>query len=709
MNRRINKILLDIIHGKKGTLESYAKLFKVSEQSIRNDVKEINRQLQKEHHTKIIFDEQGYFEMSDPVDLVNILGTFVSFQNYNLTQNERKTILALLLLTSTEYVTTYYLSEYVLVSRNTLLNDMKELRSWFERNDLTLIAHAGKGYFVKGEEIQIRSVMMKLVFYNGLFDADYDYALGFKNSIFQNLFLDIIDRNTRYKEIGDLLMKVERKNNLELADFAYQEVVCYLLILVDRCQNGHKILTMDKQDIMLASSKYRFATDLIQSLADKYKLVFTSIETPYLTSLLRSKSYIKNNSKKIDSIEIQILINELIFNLSKALNIKYYLNSDLIELLENHLQLLFYRIKQRNNIRNPMFEEVYHAYSEIFPLVKKYLTKIEAHLQTEITLHEISYIVIYLLAIMENNNYIPLQEPVRVRIVCNSGRGTAQLIRIKLKTAFPQIEIISVDSSHVLKNFQFDNQDLIISTVPIQYEKSPVLVVNPMLTPTDFAKIQKEIQTLMPRNAFKKRRHTEAERRLLQNMLPILKKYMGAKDVELFLQEIDSAYFKEKEYNLEWTEISQLSEILSLDRIRLDADATNWREAVAVSTELLLKDKLITESYTQGMIDLLKQNDSYVVISPGIAIPHADATDGALGVGASFVRLKVPINFNHKENDPVCYVIALSIPAGVNIGTCLYYFTEILASENFIEEMNKCHTKKQVLETLKNMEKKVMG
>ena len=41
MNRRINKILLDILHEKEDSLANYAKLFDVSEQTIRNDIKVI--------------------------------------------------------------------------------------------------------------------------------------------------------------------------------------------------------------------------------------------------------------------------------------------------------------------------------------------------------------------------------------------------------------------------------------------------------------------------------------------------------------------------------------------------------------------------------------------------------------------------------------------------------------------------------------------
>ena len=118
---------------------------------------------------------------------------------------------------------------------------------------------------------------------------------------------------------------------------------------------------------------------------------------------------------------------------------------------------------------------------------------------------------------------------------------------------------------------------------------------------------------------------------------------------------------------------------MTLERIKLDQTCDTWQSAVKEAGQLLLTDKLITQEYIEAMIQMVVEYDSYIVISPGVAIPHAEFSHGAKKIGASFLRLAEPVSFNHQKNDPVKYVIAFSLPEGVSIGTCLYYFTEILA------------------------------
>lgn len=156
-------------------------------------------------------------------------------------------------------------------------------------------------------------------------------------------------------------------------------------------------------------------------------------------------------------------------------------------------------------------------------------------------------------------------------------------------------------------------------------------------------------------------------------------------------------------------EVVRLSSILRLDHIVLDQTATNWQKAVSQAGEILQKDHYIDPEYIEGMIDIIEGNDPYIVISPGVAIPHAEAAQGARRIGASLLRLKEAVCFNHKQNDPVKYVIAFSLPEGKSIGTCLYYFTEILATENFLERMDQCQTPEEIMLELKKMEDKVMG
>ncbi|MBP1040887.1 BglG family transcription antiterminator [Vagococcus sp. BWB3-3] len=711
MNRRINKIILDVLRGEKKSLQDYAQLFKVSEQTIRNDLNDINEQFAADEQGQIIFDESGTIIFTSNVDWNQTLKNYATFQHYRLSQNERRTILALLLLNSIEYVTTYYLSEYLLVSRNTLISDIEELKLWFKKNELELYSQVGKGYQIRGDEGDLRRAMLKLILLNGLFAGEYAYAFGNENSIFQRLLLDIIDQDGIYQKMKGLLIKAERQHDLQLSDFSYQEVVCYLMIVVSRLEQGQSISEV-KTEQLVSSSKYGFAKSLATEIESDFNVSFSESELLFLTGNLRQKSYLKNNGRKIDSIEIQILVNEFIFHLSNKLNIKYYLNSDLFELLENHLKLSVLRIKENVTVENDLLPEIMASYRDIFPIVRSSLTNLETYLEKSFSDDEVSFLVMYVMAIVENSSGD--QPVITVRLVCNSGRGTAQLLKAKITRIFPQIEIISVDSSHDIATSQWLTQDLVVSTVPIRQFSHPLVIVNPMLSETNIMDIQRMVYQLQAQKVMKNQVGETVKSRkdeFYQKYLQVIDKYIDTEDKVHALAELERVYYAHFEVEKEHSarEIATLSDILAVQRIELNGQAETWQDAVRLSGQLLLRDRLITESYIESMIEIIDQLDSYVVIYPGVAIPHADGKNGALKTGASFVRLQQPVNFNHQKNDPVKYVIAFSIAEQDNLGSCLYNLTEILGSGKFDQVLGSCQTEWALLDKIKNLENEVMG
>lgn len=117
-----------------------------------------------------------------------------------------------------------------------------------------------------GNEVHIRSAMTKLVIFNGLFDYSYDYALGWENNIFQNLLLEIIDPDTRYQEVSQLLMEAEKEEQLQLSDFSYHEMVCYLIIMIERIKHDQRIDVTENLAELQESSKAHFAQTIIEKL-----------------------------------------------------------------------------------------------------------------------------------------------------------------------------------------------------------------------------------------------------------------------------------------------------------------------------------------------------------------------------------------------------------------------------------------------------------
>jgi mannitol operon transcriptional antiterminator len=101
-----------------------------------------------------------------------------------------------------------------------------------------------------------------------------------------------------------------------------------------------------------------------------------------------------------------------------------------------------------------------------------------------------------------------------------------------------------------------------------------------------------------------------------------------------------------------------LLKMISRKTTALNIIAKNWEEAVKVSGDLLVEAGFVEERYTQAMIDSVKELGPYVVIAPGVALPHARPEDGVYEPCMSLVTLRTPINFGNKNNDPVKIIVS---------------------------------------------------
>ncbi len=94
--------------------------------------------------------------------------------------------------------------------------------------------------------------------------------------------------------------------------------------------------------------------------------------------------------------------------------------------------------------------------------------------------------------------------------------------------------------------------------------------------------------------------------------------------------------------------------------IKLDVEAADATEAIRISGNLLVDAGYATPQYVDEMIKGYQEVGPYIVIAPGIAIPHSRPENGAIATGFSLVRLKEPIVFGHDKNDPVRLVCAIT-------------------------------------------------
>ncbi|HZJ87065.1 MAG TPA: PTS sugar transporter subunit IIA [Erysipelothrix sp.] len=101
-----------------------------------------------------------------------------------------------------------------------------------------------------------------------------------------------------------------------------------------------------------------------------------------------------------------------------------------------------------------------------------------------------------------------------------------------------------------------------------------------------------------------------------------------------------------------------LKKLLENNLVTINSDKHNWEEAVAISGELLKQEGYIEQSYIDEIVENVKEHGPYIVLIPGVAMPHA--TVGAKGViktGMSLTIFKENIHFEEDKEARLFFTI----------------------------------------------------
>ena len=141
----------------------------------------------------------------------------------------------------------------------------------------------------------------------------------------------------------------------------------------------------------------------------------------------------------------------------------------------------------------------------------------------------------------------------------------------------------------------------------------------------------------------------------------------------------------------------KLKKIFTEKNIALDLEFDNAIEAIKKGGDLLFENGITTEIYTDEMIKSYKKFGGYMVLSPGIAVPHARPDYGVLKTGISFIRLKTPIYFGNIENDPVKLIFCIAGATNDNHIEIIQSLSEILSNKKLMKEIINSKTKDEFL------------
>ena len=108
--------------------------------------------------------------------------------------------------------------------------------------------------------------------------------------------------------------------------------------------------------------------------------------------------------------------------------------------------------------------------------------------------------------------------------------------------------------------------------------------------------------------------------------------------------------------------VSLLQDLLSEDNVSFHYPAETWEDVIRHGGQLMVDAGFTEPTYTEAMIEVVREMGPYIVLAPGLAMPHARPEMGAKQVGTALVTLEKPIDFGSPENDPVSVAVFLCAP-----------------------------------------------
>lgn len=166
----------------------------------------------------------------------------------------------------------------------------------------------------------------------------------------------------------------------------------------------------------------------------------------------------------------------------------------LLDMLLMHMYPLLRRIYFNLKLTNPLIDDVYSRYSDVFMIALKFSEMIKEIWGFELSSDEMGYITMHFAAHMEREKQKQLSSYKKILLSYGSGAGSADLLKMKLETLF-QGATINVVLYSELQSVHLEEYDLLVSSHPIRFDNSsiPYIQVAPILNETDIQRIRRTL------------------------------------------------------------------------------------------------------------------------------------------------------------------------------------------------------------------------
>lgn len=545
MKEREKAILTYILDHHQNSIKQLLDEFKISKRTLYYDIESLNYQIRGNGQIKNINRNICY------IGKANSLNELLSSNELSMNLNDRQNYILYKILNG-ERITIDNLAKELAVAKNTIVQTLEIIKEDLTKQNLQLINKPR--YVVCGDEELIR-----------------------------NLYLILMqeDNNLLNFEV-ESIQAFDEQYGLKLSDYATYTLAKFVSFLQKRIDTLHHISRMKAADDIQRFHFYNAVKTLLHN-ADENEQIYLCA---YIASLPSLDTLVINH--KIDQY-VDILVKR--FEIASA--VKADDCGEFKRNIRHHLISSYYRIKYHFPVYNPSLNEIKRKHKSLFAIIKRILDNENDFPDFKgMREEEIGFIAAYFGGYLKGSEK-DIGRRNKVLLVCPHGLMVSKSLEAQLYKYIPTIQIVDAISLKKLK-FYPKTYDYIISTIDIAgYDN--VIVVNPMMTRID-------IDIVMEKLLHIQSGYLNVN---IDGIMDTIKQNAKIIDEVKLRRDIERVIYREEDKE----DIRpMLKDLINENRIQVVKHVANWKEAIQIASEPLLKENAIEQEYVDSMIESVNEH-----------------------------------------------------------------------------------------------------
>lgn len=610
---------------------------------------------------------------------------------YHLNREERKIFIYLCLFVDREFLSLQHFMSYLDVSKSTLVQDLNELTLELSDQEIDLEYDRSLGYYLAGEEMNLRRHMMKNVI----------YSLSEKaNSHVLDMFIDAQHLYT-FDFSKLIIQELAQKHEISFVEDRLDEFIYIFIFLSTRIVDGLHVDKSNQQipnvEMIKSFKEYEFTNELVDFFPFRDQIA--ELDRQYIGSWILGVSFGNIDDDTEDCLIIAQMVGKIMTRFELLSGVHYSNLEEKFRHIYAHFRPAYYRLLFKLPIVNPLKQRVIDEYPSLYSLVKETMKPFRETFGEEISDDEISYLTMHFASAYSQKNDDEIIEKKEALIICLNGIGSSVILYNELRSLFPSIDfLLPIEVS------QFDveqyNVDIIFTTrffKDLTDVKIPVVKVSPIMDAQEKFTVYREVVSHLGEYA------TSGPR--AEAITTILRKHLGeVPNEDQLVSDLMNTYLKVP-VDLSTVEVTRdrLIDLLSEDTMHLQMDANNPLEAIEQAGQLLVKTGKVSISYLEAVLKSQERNPGYFVIAPHISLPHAKPNQGALDRAIAIATLKSPLNFGDSYNNPVKYIFFLAATDNETHLDAMSELLELFNDSTFLRLLENTTDKNKVLEYIRQI------